>query len=175
MNGRIIEERMAEHCGEPDNLPVAPVASKRRRPGEIVRRKPGSCFVMAGEPSLVRLSDESDGRLPYVDSCMVCDDPECREWGNVQIVDGPYKGQWMCHLSECQMEDDKTKVRMSLVGLDGNAFSLLGAFASAARRQGWTREEIAEVRADAMAGDYDHLLCVLMDHCEEDADELAGQ
>lgn len=105
MSGRIVAERMAERCVEPDNLPVAPFASKRRRPGEIVRRKPGSCFVGSAEPSLVRLSDESDGDLHYVDSCMLCDDPKCQEWGNVQIVDWPHKGGWMHHLSECQMED----------------------------------------------------------------------
>lgn len=56
------------------------------------------------------------------------------------------------------------KVVMELVGLDGNAFSLLGTFQRNARRQGWTSEEIKEVLDDAMSGDYNHLLRVLMDH-----------
>jgi hypothetical protein len=55
-------------------------------------------------------------------------------------------------------------VKLDLVGLDGNAFSLMGAFRSAARRQGRTQEEIKAVLDDCMSGDYDHLLCVLMGH-----------
>jgi hypothetical protein len=58
------------------------------------------------------------------------------------------------------------KVKLNLVGLDGNAFVLLGSFQAAARRQGWTKEEIKEVLDDAMSGDYDHLLQVLISHTE---------
>lgn len=80
--------------------------SKRRRPGEIVKRQPGSCFVGAAEPELVRLTDESDGELHAVETwCSLCDDPDCQEWANVEIVSGEFAGEWMCHLSECQMED----------------------------------------------------------------------
>ncbi len=60
------------------------------------------------------------------------------------------------------------KVRLSLVGLDGNALSLLGAFGNAARRQGWSKAEIEAVQKEAMAGDYNSLLCVLMEHCEDE-------
>lgn len=63
------------------------------------------------------------------------------------------------------------KVKLTLVGLDGNAFSILGAFQRAAKRQGWTREEISEVRKEAMSGDYDHLLCTIMDHCDDEEEE----
>lgn len=59
------------------------------------------------------------------------------------------------------------KVKLRLVGLDGNAFSLLGSFRTAARRQGWPDEEIKRITAEAMKGDYDHLLRILADHCEE--------
>lgn len=59
------------------------------------------------------------------------------------------------------------KVKLNLVGLDGNAFSLLGAFQAQARKEGWTKEEIAEVREEAMSGDYDHLLQTLMAHCDD--------
>jgi len=63
------------------------------------------------------------------------------------------------------------KVHLTLVGLDGNAFSLLGAFAAAARRQGWTNEEIRQVREYAMSCDYDHLVATLDSYCvDEDAD-----
>lgn len=34
------------------------------------------------------------------------------------------------------------KVSLRLVGLDGNCFALLGAFAKAARHQGWSKQEI---------------------------------
>ena len=79
--------------------------SKRRQPGEIVRRCPGSCFCGSASPSpeLVRLTDELDGDLhDSTFPCPLCDDPDCREWANVQIVG---TSGWMCHLSECEMED----------------------------------------------------------------------
>ena len=57
-------------------------------------------------------------------------------------------------------------VSMELVGLDGNAFSLMGHFSQNARRQGWSKEEIDIVMQECMSGDYNHLLCTLMDHTE---------
>lgn len=62
-------------------------------------------------------------------------------------------------------------VELQLVGLDGNAFNLLGAFSNAAKRQGWSKEEIDAVRKEATSGDYNHLLCTLIDHCEEPDDD----
>ena len=59
------------------------------------------------------------------------------------------------------------KVKMRLVGLDGNAFSLMGAFQQNARRQGWKKEEIDVVIKKCMSGDYNNLLRVLMEHTEE--------
>lgn len=65
------------------------------------------------------------------------------------------------------MSDPVTKkVRLRLVGLDGNAFALLGAFQAAARKQGWSPDEIKAVMDDAMSGDYEHLLRVLASRCE---------
>lgn len=60
---------------------------------------------------------------------------------------------------------DKT-VKLKLVGLDGNAFSLMGAFKAAARKAKWTDEETSKVINEAMAGDYDHLLVTLQAHCK---------
>lgn len=57
----------------------------------------------------------------------------------------------------------KKKVVLQLVGLDSNAFSIMGAFKQAARRQGWTRDEIEAVLEDCRSGDYDHLLYVMME------------
>ena len=55
-------------------------------------------------------------------------------------------------------------VKLKLVGLDGNAFSLMGAFQREARKQGRTPEEIKAVLDDCMSGNYDHLLGVLVAH-----------
>ncbi len=60
------------------------------------------------------------------------------------------------------------KVKLSLAGLDGNAFALLGAFQRAARNQGWPKVEIDKVLTEAKKGDYDHLLHVLMDNTTEE-------
>ena len=65
------------------------------------------------------------------------------------------------------METTKIKkVNLKLVGLDGNAFNLLGAFRSKARREGWSEEEIATVTSEATKGDYYHLLRTLQKHCK---------
>lgn len=58
------------------------------------------------------------------------------------------------------------KVNLRLVGLDGNAFALLGAFQNQARKEGWTKEEITEVIDEATSGDYNNLLCTLMEYCD---------
>jgi hypothetical protein len=66
------------------------------------------------------------------------------------------------------------KVKLNLMGLDGNAFYLLGAFGRAAKNQGWKEAEIKAVRDEATKGDYNHLVATLMDNTEEvevDADE----
>lgn len=56
------------------------------------------------------------------------------------------------------------RVKLNLVGLDGNAFALMGAFKQQARREKWTPEEIRMVLDECMTGDYDHLLRVLLEH-----------
>lgn len=63
------------------------------------------------------------------------------------------------------------KVRMKLVGEDGNSFAILGRFQREARRAGWTREQIKAVLDEATSGDYDHLLAVVMEHVDEPSDD----
>ena len=63
------------------------------------------------------------------------------------------------------------KVNLSLVGLDGNSFALMGAFQKQARREDWSQEEIKFVLDEAEKGDYSHLLCTLMEYCEETDEE----
>ena len=57
------------------------------------------------------------------------------------------------------------KVRLSLVGLDGNVFALMGAFSRQACREHWTDEEIRKVLDECQTGDYSHAVQTLMAHC----------
>ena len=59
------------------------------------------------------------------------------------------------------------KVRLNLVGLNGNAFYLMGAFSGQAQEEGWTKEEIKVVIDKCQSGDYDHLLKTLVAVCED--------
>ena len=61
-----------------------------------------------------------------------------------------------------QASEIKKKVKLQLVGLDVNAFAIMGAFQKAARRDGWTKEEIDAVLTECMSGDYNHLLATVM-------------
>lgn len=54
------------------------------------------------------------------------------------------------------------KVKLNLVGKDGNAFAVMGLFRQKARKEGWTSEEIKTVLDEAMSGDYDHLLQTIL-------------
>lgn len=53
------------------------------------------------------------------------------------------------------------KVKLELVGLDGNAFSVMGAFRKQAIREKWTKQEIDEVINECMSDDYNHLLATI--------------
>lgn len=53
-------------------------------------------------------------------------------------------------------------VKLNLVGLDGNAFFLMGAFSRAAKHQGFPQNEIDAVLKECQSGDYDNLLQVLI-------------
>jgi hypothetical protein len=58
------------------------------------------------------------------------------------------------------------KVKLNLVGVDSNAFSILGTFNRAARRAGWSQVEITKVTDEATSSDYQHLLGTVLAHCE---------
>ena len=53
-------------------------------------------------------------------------------------------------------------ITVTLTGHDGNAFAVLGRCREAARDAGLSEDEIAAFMAEAMAGDYDHLLQTAM-------------
>lgn len=63
------------------------------------------------------------------------------------------------------------KVNLNLIGLDGNAFALMGAFRAQARKEKWTDKEISDVLNECRAGDYNHLLCTLSNVCEPEMEE----
>lgn len=66
--------------------------------------------------------------------------------------------------------EEKLQVKLNLVGLDGNAFALMAAFAKAARCQGYSQEQIDKVINECKASDYDHLLYTLMENTVSDDD-----
>jgi hypothetical protein len=60
------------------------------------------------------------------------------------------------------MKEQKPKLK--LVGEDGNAFFILGKAFQAAKKAGWTKEQIEEFKAKATSGDYNNLLAVCMEY-----------
>jgi len=58
------------------------------------------------------------------------------------------------------------KVKLNLVGIDGNAFMIMGSFSKQAKRENWTQQEIDEVLNEAKKSDYDHLLYTIQSHCK---------
>ena len=60
------------------------------------------------------------------------------------------------------MPENKSAVVFDLTSVDGNAFSLMGNFQRAARKQGWAKSEIAAVIAECQEGDYNHLVATLL-------------
>jgi hypothetical protein len=58
--------------------------------------------------------------------------------------------------------EQTAKPKVKLVGRDGNAFAIMGACSQAARRAGWTKEQVDAVLEDMMSGDYNHLLATAM-------------
>lgn len=60
--------------------------------------------------------------------------------------------------------------KFCLVGVDGNAFAVMGYVRKAMYESGFSVQEIKAYLADAMSSDYDHLLAVsveMVDKCNE--------
>ena len=57
-------------------------------------------------------------------------------------------------------------VNLDLVGVNGNAFMIMGVFQRQARKEGWTQDEIDTVLDEAKSSDYNHLLATISNHCE---------
>lgn len=57
-------------------------------------------------------------------------------------------------------------VNLNLLGVDGNAFAIMGAFRIQAKKEDWSQEEINLVLEEAQSNDYNHLLATIQNHCE---------
>lgn len=60
----------------------------------------------------------------------------------------------------------------SLVGVDGNAYAVMGYTSRAMRHAGFSKEEIDEMMNKAMSSDYDNLLCVCMEYIDKVNEKL---
>ncbi len=58
------------------------------------------------------------------------------------------------------------KVKLNLVKVDEDAFSIMIAFSTAAEKSKWTDEETNKVLNESMKGDYNHLRATISAHCE---------
>ena len=56
------------------------------------------------------------------------------------------------------------KPKVKLIGNDGNAFSILAACIKAAKKAGWSQEQIAEFTDHAKSADYSYLLFVVKEN-----------
>ena len=64
-----------------------------------------------------------------------------------------------------------TRPKVRLVGEDGNAFAILGRCQHAARKAGWSKEQIDAFMKEATSGDYNHLLATVMDNFDDEGSE----
>lgn len=62
-------------------------------------------------------------------------------------------------------------ININLVGEDGNAFFIMGRVQGEMKRGGCSSEEIKEVMDKMQSGDYNHLLCTVMDIFSVDGEE----
>lgn len=64
-----------------------------------------------------------------------------------------------------------------LVGIDGNAYAVMGYVRRAMKECGFEQSEINAYTSQAMSGDYNNLLCVsieYIDKCNERVEEISG-
>lgn len=57
-------------------------------------------------------------------------------------------------------------VNLELVGVNGNAFMIMGVFQRQAKKEGWSQQEINLVLEEAKSSDYNYLLATIENHCE---------
>lgn len=62
--------------------------------------------------------------------------------------------------------DNLIRPTVTLTGTDGNAFAILGAVTRALRKAGNPPAVVEAFKAEATAGDYDHLLATTFAYCD---------
>lgn len=60
--------------------------------------------------------------------------------------------------------EDRKRPTLKLIGANGNAFAIIGLARRAAVKAGWSPCDWDAFKKKAMAGDYDNLLRVTMEH-----------
>ncbi len=58
------------------------------------------------------------------------------------------------------------KPTVKLIGIDGNAFMIIGACVKAAKKAKWDAKEIDDLMKEFTSGDYNNLLTVACKHFE---------
>lgn len=73
---------------------------------------------------------------------------------------------------EVKAERDKLgKPRCQLLGIDGNAFSIMGAVNRVLRNAGYSGTARDAFREEAMSGNYDHVIQTALDWIDEGPDD----
>lgn len=65
-----------------------------------------------------------------------------------------------------ELKDKYPEELPTMVGVDGNAWALMGHFQKFARKAGWERQDIDTVLNEAQSDDYNHLLRTLITFTE---------
>ncbi len=66
-------------------------------------------------------------------------------------------------------------VNLDLVGVNGNAFAIMGVFQRQAKREGWTQDEIKQVLDETKSKDYNYLLATIENHCKVEDEPLNSE
>ena len=69
-------------------------------------------------------------------------------------------------------DEDDDEEKYDLVGIDGNAFSVMGYVIKAMKRENFSAADVSKYQKQAMSGDYNNLLRVSMewvDKCNKKA------
>ena len=64
--------------------------------------------------------------------------------------------------------------RRPLIGIDGNAFSVIAHVSAGLKEAGATREEVDAFRVEAMGGDYDQVLRAALEWTSSSSEEDGG-
>lgn len=65
-------------------------------------------------------------------------------------------------------------MKYCLVGVDGNAYAIMGYTARAMKREGFSKEEIDKMYDEAKSSDYNHLIQVCLEYVDQ-CNERAGE